>query len=83
MDLDINCSQLSLRSLSYHQTTMNNNNNNHTTHQSYIRRIKKNFTKTFSCHGIGLSSSCFKCFRYFIPTKHKCECQVFFSSSSI
>jgi hypothetical protein len=69
MDLDINCSQLSLRSSFNHQTTMNNN-----IPQSYFDRIKKTFTKNFCCHGIILSSSsCFKCFRYFIPTKTKCE----------
>lgn len=84
MDLDINSSQLSLRSLSYHQTIMNNTttNNNHISssspriHQSYFCRLKKTLTKNFCCHQTRLSSSCLKCFRYFIPTKHKCECQI-------
>jgi len=73
----MNCSQLSLHSLSYHPTTINNNNSITPEYSSlsYIRRIKKTFTKNFCCHQTRLSSSCLKCFRYFIPTKHKCECQ--------
>jgi hypothetical protein len=78
MDLDIHCSQSSLRSSSYYPTTIYTDTEQYTS-SSYFRRIKKNFKKNFCCHRTRLSSSCLKCFRYFVPTKYKCECQFFFS----
>ncbi|CAF3955367.1 unnamed protein product [Rotaria magnacalcarata] len=72
MNSDIHLSQSSVRSASYNSTTTRANNNiSQYSSSSYFRRIKNSVTKNFSCDGTRFSSSCFKCFRYFTPTKYK------------
>ena len=68
MDLDIHCSQLSLRSSSYQQPIPTDQYSS----SLDLCRLKK----FFCCHQMKFSSSCLNCFRYFIPKKHKRECHI-------
>ena len=78
MDITLHCSQLSLRSITY--PPLPSTNHVHASPPNCFHRMKKTLTKYFCCHqrefsssSSSSSSSCWKCFRYILPSKNPCE----------